>query len=240
MTNLKQSRARLATASLAAALALAAPSAQAFTVACATTFCVDEYFIPSLNQGWFNVTNNTTSELVLAFAVANDTANYADGLSELQGEWGAGIIGAVAWDASKGAFEAGYGISVPTFATAFGGHSQALVYWAVDLLSTTESSAIDALPWIQRYVDFYDSPLQISAPVLPGTSSGSETEGWGFGSVSAASPFLVLSVDLTTGQFNLTGGDTSVTTPVPLPVGAWLFASALGAIGFHLRSRRTR
>jgi hypothetical protein len=240
MINTKSSPTILPVTLFAVTLALAAPSAQAFTVACATTFCVDEYFVPSLNQGWFNVTNNTASELVVAFAVANDTATYADGMSELQGEWAAGTIQAAAWDASKGAFEAGYGITVPTFAMAFSGYSQALVYWAVDLLSPGESAAIDALPWNQRYSNYYDPPAQISAPVLFGTSSGWETEGWGFGAVSAASPFLVLSVDLSTGSFNLTQGETSVTTPVPLPAGAWLLASALGAIGFHLRSRRTR
>lgn len=218
-----------------AMLGLSGSVAQAATVVCAT-FCVDEYFNASLNVGYYNVTNNSSSESVVAFAVANDTAVSASGMTELQGEWNAGIIQAADWNSSKTQFETAYSMTIPLFEDAFSGYSQALVYWAVDLLPPAEAATINALPWTQLDTGYWTPPLAVSLPVLPGTSSGDGTEGWSFLAASAASPFLVLSVDTVTGDFNLTGGETILTT-VPLPASLWMFAAGFGAVARWKRAR---
>lgn len=127
---------------------------------------IDEYFYGG--GGEFVV--HTDSDPVFGFAVANDTASFSSVDSGLF-SWQTEIVDEATWDAGL-YFDGGSGYqaetwgipdtSTMTFASVFGpGASQAIVYWAGDLLGVPE-------------------------PLVPFTSTG----GFMFEATLPASPFI--------------------------------------------------
>ena len=128
-------------------------------------------------------------------------------------------------------------MDVPGFTEAFGlGYTNAVIFWAHDLLPPAEQALIEALPWDLVWLRAVESPAYPASAAIPPGTVVPGTEGWYFHTLLAASPFLALTHDTVTGELHLYGGGTGPLPTIPEPGVGALLASGLAMMGW--RSRR--
>ena len=87
-------------------------------------------------------------------------------------------------------------MDVPGFTEAFGlGYTNAVIFWAHDLLPPAEQALIEALPWDLVWLRAVESPAYPASAAIPPGTVVPGTEGWYFHTLLAASPFLALTHD---------------------------------------------
>jgi hypothetical protein len=99
---------------------------------------ITEYFDPSISEGWFEVTNNSVSKTLHAFAVANDSIT---GVSAV--DWQIGIISQADWKANQSPFDMSYQLVIGNFDwfTYFVNAQQVAAYASNDGLAPGVSSS---------------------------------------------------------------------------------------------------